>query len=121
MSCSARLGQRAGGGIGSTTSNPHPALMTAVVSAVATRRCTWRATRARTAIVDAEGRTANVVRLFDRDTARQAGLRARADLDVRDYQVKKGVSEDQLERVRIKRHRFRGDWNYTVRPTKKER
>ena len=56
-----------------------------------------------------------------RATTTQAGLRVRADLDPRSYQVKKEVSEDQLDLVRINRHQFRGDWNYTVRTTNKER
>ena len=56
-----------------------------------------------------------------RATTTQSGLRVRAKLDVRTYEVKKEVSVEQLELVRIDRHRFRGDWNYTVRTAQRER
>lgn len=56
-----------------------------------------------------------------RATTTQSGLRVRAKLDVRNYEVKKEVSAEQLELVRLDRHRFRGDWNYTVRTAQRER
>jgi transposase len=56
-----------------------------------------------------------------RATTTQAGLRVRAKLDTRSYQVKKKVTGEQLAVVRIKRAHFRGDWNYTVRSATKER
>src|SRR6266545_2547366 len=56
-----------------------------------------------------------------RATTTKSGLRVRAKLDTRSYEVKKTVTAAQLENVRIKRERFRGDWNYTVRSTKWER
>jgi hypothetical protein len=56
-----------------------------------------------------------------RATTTQSGLRVRSKLDVRKYEVKKEVSAEQLELVRIDRHRFRGDWNYTVRSAQRER
>ena len=56
-----------------------------------------------------------------RATTTKAGLRVRAKLDTRNYQLKKPVTEEQLEHVTIKRNRFRGDWNYTVRSATRER
>lgn len=56
-----------------------------------------------------------------RSTTTTSGLRVRSKLDTRRYQVKKSVSQEQLNRVTIKRHRFRGDWNYTVRSATRER
>jgi hypothetical protein len=31
------------------------------------------------------------------------------------------VPDGALKRVAIRHHRFHGDWNYTVRPTRRER
>jgi hypothetical protein len=61
-----------------------------------------------------------VVQLI-RATTTQSGLRVRARLDTRAYQVKKAVTTEQLDLVTIDRARFRGDWNYTVRSTQKKR
>ena len=56
-----------------------------------------------------------------RSTTTKAGLRVRAALDKRSYEVKKVVSKEQLDGVRIRRASFHGDWNYTVRSVKRER
>jgi transposase len=56
-----------------------------------------------------------------RATTTQSGLRVRSKLDTRRYPVKKTVTQIQLESVKLERHRFRGDWNYTVRSAKRER
>jgi len=56
-----------------------------------------------------------------RATTTTSGLRVRSKLDTRRYQVKKPVTEEQLDGVSLKRHRFRGDWNYTVRSATRER
>jgi hypothetical protein len=56
-----------------------------------------------------------------RSTKTKSGLRVRAKLDTRRYKVKKPVSQEQLTGVTIQRHRFRGDWNYTVRSSTRER
>lgn len=61
-----------------------------------------------------------VVQLI-RSTTTQAGLRVRAKLDTRSYQVKKPVPAERLARVRIKRARFRGEWNYSIRSAHRER
>ena len=56
-----------------------------------------------------------------RATTTKSGLHVRAKLDTHSYEVKKPVTVEQLGRVRLKRHRFHGDWNYTVRSAKRER
>ena len=56
-----------------------------------------------------------------RATTTKAGLRVRAKLDTRSYETKKVVPKEQLARVRIRRARFHGDWNYTVRSANRER
>jgi hypothetical protein len=44
------------------------------------------------------------------------GLVVKAALDPNDYPSGKKVSDDQLQQVRLARHKFHGDWNYTIRP-----
>ena len=61
-----------------------------------------------------------VVQLI-RATTTKAGLRVRAKLDARSYEVKKEVTSKQLDLVNIDRARFRGDWNYTVRSVNRAR
>lgn len=56
-----------------------------------------------------------------RATTTKAGLRVRAKLDARRYDVKKEVTAIQLDLVQLDRDHFRGDWNYTVRSTQRER
>jgi hypothetical protein len=55
-----------------------------------------------------------------RATTTKTGLRVRAKLDTRSYETKKAVSKQQLDRVRIHRARFHGDWNYTVQCARRE-
>lgn len=50
------------------------------------------------------------------NTTTTAGLRVRAKLDTRSYQTKKKVPKEILETLSLRRHRFHGDWNYTVQP-----
>ncbi len=56
-----------------------------------------------------------------RSTTTKTGLRVRAKLDERRYALGKDVPTDALMRVRIKPHRFHGEWNYAVRPHQRER
>ncbi|NMC19669.1 MAG: hypothetical protein GYA33_04550, partial [Thermogutta sp.] len=37
-------------------------------------------------------------------------------LDSKDYPSGKKVSDEELNQVRLTRHKFHGDWNYTIRP-----
>ncbi len=49
-------------------------------------------------------------------THRTAGLRVRSELDRGAYPAGVTVSDAQLAKVRLERHRFHGDWNYTIHP-----
>lgn len=44
------------------------------------------------------------------------GLRIRCELDTSRYPKGRKVSDEQMESLRIKRAKFHGDWNYTLRP-----
>ena len=50
------------------------------------------------------------------NTTTATGLKVRAKLDRRAYPLKVEVSDDEMESVRLKRHAFHGEWNYTIRP-----
>jgi hypothetical protein len=56
-----------------------------------------------------------------RGTTTRTGLRVRAKLDKRKYEVGKDVATDALRAVRLVRKKFRGDWNYAVRSPKRDR
>ena len=49
-------------------------------------------------------------------THNRAGLRVRAELDRGHYPAGVTVTDAQLASVRLERHRFHGDWNYTIHP-----
>lgn len=51
-------------------------------------------------------------------TRTAAGLRVRSELDTGRYPDGQTVSDKQLLEVNLTRHRFHGDWNYTIRPKK---
>jgi hypothetical protein len=51
-------------------------------------------------------------------TTTRTGLIVKAALDTNHYETKIRVSEEQLTRLRSKRHAFHGDWNYTLSPRK---
>ena len=50
------------------------------------------------------------------NTRTTKGLVVKAALDPHDYASGKKVSDEQLNQVQLERHRFHGDWNYTIRP-----
>lgn len=52
------------------------------------------------------------------NTATQQGLKIRAELDQRRYPTGTKVSNAELQRVKLKPHKFHGDWNYTITPTR---
>jgi hypothetical protein len=54
-------------------------------------------------------------------TRTKTGLRVHAEIDKGRYPTGIEVSEEKLSRVRIRRHSFHGDWNYTIRPRAKRR
>ena len=45
------------------------------------------------------------------------GLKIRCELDTNRYPKGIKITDAQLEKVNIKKHRFHGDWNYTIAPT----
>jgi hypothetical protein len=57
-----------------------------------------------------------IINLIANTTTKQ-GLRIQAELDTATYPLRTKVTEEELDTVNIKRHKFHGDWNYTIRPT----
>lgn len=53
-------------------------------------------------------------------TRTNTGLRIRAEIDRGDYPGGVTISDAQMDNVRLDRHRFHGDWNYTIRPTRRK-
>ena len=51
-------------------------------------------------------------------TTTDAGLVVKAALDSNHYETKIKVSDQQLAQLRLKRHEFHGNWNYTLSPRK---
>lgn len=49
-------------------------------------------------------------------TRTASGLRVKARLDKRRYPTGVAVSDEQTKAIKLTRHKFRGDWNYTIRP-----
>jgi len=59
-----------------------------------------------------------IVNLIASTTTRK-GLIVKAALDTNQYETKIKVTAEQLERLRLQRHKFHGDWNYTLSPRPK--
>ena len=53
-------------------------------------------------------------------THSRAGLRVRSELDRGQYPSGVTVTDTQLATVRLERHRFHGDWNYTIHPATRD-
>lgn len=51
-------------------------------------------------------------------TTTRAGLIVKAALDTNQYETSIKVTDRELARLRLSRHKFHGDWNYTVSPRK---
>ena len=49
-------------------------------------------------------------------TRTRTGLQVRAELDTKGYEQGIKVSDEELEKVRLKKDKFHGDWNYTIEP-----
>ena len=54
-------------------------------------------------------------------TRTATGLRVRSEIDPGSYPEGQPVSDEQFADVDIVRHRFHGDWNYTIRPKKRRK
>jgi len=55
-----------------------------------------------------------IVKLISR-TATAAGLKVTCRLDRRRYPTGRKVTDEEMKRVNLERHKFHGDWNYTIR------
>ena len=51
-------------------------------------------------------------------TTTKTGLIVKAALDTNHYETKIKVTDTELAKVRLKRHAFHGEWNYTISPHK---
>lgn len=49
-------------------------------------------------------------------TRTKTGLKVKAWLDENTYEVGKKVSDEEMKQIKIKRHEFHGEWNYTIFP-----
>jgi hypothetical protein len=49
-------------------------------------------------------------------TRTATGLLVKAALDPKDYPSGKKVSDEELDQVRLRHHKFHGEWNYTIQP-----
>jgi Rhodopirellula transposase DDE domain len=49
-------------------------------------------------------------------THSRSGLRVRSELDRGQYPAGVTVTDAQMATIRLERHRFHGDWNYTIHP-----
>jgi hypothetical protein len=61
------------------------------------------------------GDFATIVSLIG-STHSRSGLRIRSELDRRQYPDGVTITDAQMACIRLARHRFHGDWNYTIRP-----
>ena len=52
-------------------------------------------------------------------TTTRPGLKIRAELDPASYPTGTKISDDELASLNLKRHKFHGDWNYTLLPTRR--
>ena len=60
---------------------------------------------------------ATIVNLIG-STKTEEGLKIRCELDTNNYPKGIKVSNAQMEKVKLKKHDFHGDWNYTIYPSK---
>ncbi len=49
-------------------------------------------------------------------TTTRTGLKVKCELDSYPYEKGKKVSDEEMEAINLKRHKFHGEWNYTIRP-----
>lgn len=53
------------------------------------------------------------------NTTTASGLTIKAEVDMRSYPKGVKVSDEELAAINIKKHKFHGDWNYTILPGNK--
>jgi hypothetical protein len=49
-------------------------------------------------------------------TTTHTGLKVKATLDKKSYETGQKVTDEEMKELRLKRHAFHGDWNYTLQP-----
>jgi transposase len=49
-------------------------------------------------------------------TRSEAGLRVRSEIDRGTYPGGISITDEQMARIKLRPHRFHGDWNYTIHP-----
>jgi len=49
-------------------------------------------------------------------TTTKSGLTVTAQLDEREYQTGIKISDEEFEKINLKRYKFHGEWNYIIRP-----
>jgi hypothetical protein len=59
-----------------------------------------------------------IVNLIARTTT-ATGLKVTCRLDRRKYPTGRKISDEEINQVNIERHKFHGDWNYTIRPNRR--
>ena len=52
------------------------------------------------------------------NTTTEAGLTINADLDNNSYPTGTEVSDQEMATISITKHKFHGDWNYTIAPNR---
>ncbi len=52
------------------------------------------------------------------NTKTRTGLTVKAAIDTNHYPTKIKVTDEQLRKLRLKHHKFHGEWNYTLSPRK---
>lgn len=50
------------------------------------------------------------------NTTTKSGLTIKAALDENDYQIGIKVTDEELAKVNLKKNKFRGEWNYSIKP-----
>jgi len=53
-------------------------------------------------------------------TTTSTGLKVYCELDDREYEKGVTVTDEQMAKLNMKRHEFHGDWNYTIRPSRRK-
>ena len=49
-------------------------------------------------------------------TSTRTGLNVQCELDPNQYEKGRKVSDEEMEAINLKPHKFHGEWNYTIRP-----
>jgi predicted double-glycine peptidase len=46
----------------------------------------------------------------------KTGLKVKAKIDENEYEKGRVITDEELKNINIKRHKFHGEWNYTISP-----